>query len=216
MLECAPADLECVPAAASAFAASPTRSSPSARSRCARSVAAGGPIIGSHCCVYDGHLRPQAGRHEAAFRFAISASISSARRSSRSRSTTLPARPAWSAPGSRTMSAAPSIRSRSKGQIQGGFVQGLGYALSEEMVWDGGRLANPTMMDYKIPAAVDVPYEIAVQSSRIPSRPAPSAPKASAKAASSAWPPPSPTRSCNATGRRIRDLPLTPERVFER
>jgi CO/xanthine dehydrogenase Mo-binding subunit len=47
-----------------------------------------------------------------------------------------------------------------EGQIQGGFVQGLGYALTEEMVWDGGRLANPTFMDYKIPGSLDVPYGI--------------------------------------------------------
>lgn len=47
-----------------------------------------------------------------------------------------------------------------EGQIQGGLVQGLGYALIEELLWDGGRLVNPSMMDYKIPGAMDVPYEI--------------------------------------------------------
>ncbi|MDP6085751.1 MAG: xanthine dehydrogenase family protein molybdopterin-binding subunit, partial [Nitrospinota bacterium] len=31
-----------------------------------------------------------------------------------------------------------------EGQIEGGVVQGLGYALTEEMVWDGARLANPS------------------------------------------------------------------------
>ena len=47
-----------------------------------------------------------------------------------------------------------------EGQIQGGIVQGLGYALCEEMVWDSGRLANPSFMDYKIPGIMDVPPEI--------------------------------------------------------
>ncbi len=47
-----------------------------------------------------------------------------------------------------------------EGQIQGGFVQGLGFALLEELVWDGGRLANPTFMDYKIPGSLDVPDKI--------------------------------------------------------
>ena len=47
-----------------------------------------------------------------------------------------------------------------EGQIEGAFAQGLGFALSEEMVWDGARLANPTLMDYKAPTALDVPYEI--------------------------------------------------------
>jgi CO/xanthine dehydrogenase Mo-binding subunit len=44
-----------------------------------------------------------------------------------------------------------------KGQIEGAFVQGMGYALTEEMVWDGGRLANPSLMDYKIPTFAELP-----------------------------------------------------------
>ncbi|MGI0028499.1 MAG: xanthine dehydrogenase family protein molybdopterin-binding subunit, partial [Nitrososphaera sp.] len=48
-----------------------------------------------------------------------------------------------------------------EGQVQGGFVQGLGYALTEEMVWDtDGRLANPTLAEYACPGAGDVPAKI--------------------------------------------------------
>jgi CO/xanthine dehydrogenase Mo-binding subunit len=47
-----------------------------------------------------------------------------------------------------------------EGQIQGAFVQGMGFALTEEMVWDGARLANPTLMDYKVPTTRDAPYEL--------------------------------------------------------
>lgn len=43
------------------------------------------------------------------------------------------------------------------GQIEGAFVQGLGFALTEEMVWDGAKLANPTLMDYKIPTFAELP-----------------------------------------------------------
>jgi CO/xanthine dehydrogenase Mo-binding subunit len=43
------------------------------------------------------------------------------------------------------------------GQIEGAFVQGMGYALTEELVWDGPRLANPSLMDYKIPTFAEVP-----------------------------------------------------------
>ena len=43
------------------------------------------------------------------------------------------------------------------GQVEGAFVQGMGYALTEEMVWDGPRLANPTLMDYKIPTFAELP-----------------------------------------------------------
>lgn len=45
-------------------------------------------------------------------------------------------------------------------QIEGGFVQGLGFALFEEMVRDGARLANPSLMDYKIATSRDAPYKI--------------------------------------------------------
>ena len=47
-----------------------------------------------------------------------------------------------------------------EGQIEGAFVQGMGFALVEEMVWDGARLANPTLMDYKIPTAIEAPLEM--------------------------------------------------------
>jgi CO/xanthine dehydrogenase Mo-binding subunit len=48
------------------------------------------------------------------------------------------------------------------GQVEGAFVQGMGFALVEEMVWDGGRLANPTLMDYKIPTMAELPESIRV------------------------------------------------------
>ena len=43
-------------------------------------------------------------------------------------------------------------------QTEGGFVQGMGFALYEAMVWDGARLANPSLMDYKIPTSADSPH----------------------------------------------------------
>jgi CO/xanthine dehydrogenase Mo-binding subunit len=44
-----------------------------------------------------------------------------------------------------------------EGQIEGGVAQGLGQALSEEIVFDEGRVVNPTLTDYKMPTAMDVP-----------------------------------------------------------
>ncbi|GAB4179507.1 MAG: xanthine dehydrogenase family protein molybdopterin-binding subunit [Wenzhouxiangellaceae bacterium] len=51
-------------------------------------------------------------------------------------------------------------RNGAEGQIIGGFIQAVGGALFEELVWDDGRLANPSLMDYKIPGALDAPYDI--------------------------------------------------------
>jgi CO/xanthine dehydrogenase Mo-binding subunit len=44
-----------------------------------------------------------------------------------------------------------------RGQIEGGIVQGLGLALMEELVIDGGRITNPDLQDYLIPTIVDAP-----------------------------------------------------------
>jgi len=45
-----------------------------------------------------------------------------------------------------------------EGQLQGGAVQGIGWALNEEYVYDkNGRLDNPGFLDYRVPVASDLP-----------------------------------------------------------
>ncbi len=45
-----------------------------------------------------------------------------------------------------------------EGQMQGGVVQGIGWALNEEYWYDGaGKLHNPTYLDYRMPTCYDVP-----------------------------------------------------------
>ena len=49
------------------------------------------------------------------------------------------------------------------GQIEGAFVQGLGWVTAEELVWDGkGRLLTHAPSTYKIPTAHDVPEDFRV------------------------------------------------------
>jgi CO/xanthine dehydrogenase Mo-binding subunit len=43
------------------------------------------------------------------------------------------------------------------GQIEGGTVQGLGYALLERVVMHDGVMANPTLTNYTIPTTLDIP-----------------------------------------------------------
>lgn len=43
------------------------------------------------------------------------------------------------------------------GQIEGGVVQGIGYALYENVVWNKGRMQNAQMTNYIIPTAMDIP-----------------------------------------------------------
>jgi len=46
-----------------------------------------------------------------------------------------------------------------EGQLQGGVVQGLGWALNEEYFFsDEGTMMNPTFLDYRMPISLDLPY----------------------------------------------------------
>ena len=45
-----------------------------------------------------------------------------------------------------------------EGQMQGGSVQGIGWALNEEYyMTDDGRMANSTLLDYRMPTSLDLP-----------------------------------------------------------
>ena len=44
-----------------------------------------------------------------------------------------------------------------EGQMQGGAVQGIGYALTEEIVIEDGRMLNPNLALYKLPTTLDAP-----------------------------------------------------------
>ena len=51
-----------------------------------------------------------------------------------------------------------------RGQIEGGFMQGLGWLTTEELCWDdGGRLLSDGPANYKIPTAFDVPETLNVR-----------------------------------------------------
>ena len=101
------------------------------------------------------------------------------------------------------------------GQIQGGVVQGLGYALHEEASIDAaGRICQSGFETYRVPLAEDgVPVEIVLHEG------APSMGPLGTKGAGEV-----PilnvgaTIACavaNATGKRVQELPLTPPRVLE-
>jgi len=44
-----------------------------------------------------------------------------------------------------------------RGQVQGGVVQGIGWALMEECKWREGAMANNQLTNYLIPTSDDVP-----------------------------------------------------------
>ena len=50
-----------------------------------------------------------------------------------------------------------------EGQIHGGAVQGIGWALNEEYIYnDEGRMTNSSFLDYRMPTSYDVPMIEAV------------------------------------------------------
>jgi CO/xanthine dehydrogenase Mo-binding subunit len=100
-----------------------------------------------------------------------------------------------------------------QGQMQGGAVQSLGIALTEGLLFDeSGRLTNPSLLDYRKLTAADLPNLETI----IVEVPSPAGPFG---ARGVGEPPiiPAPAAIANAvhdaTGARLTELPLSPERI---
>jgi CO/xanthine dehydrogenase Mo-binding subunit len=101
-----------------------------------------------------------------------------------------------------------------EGQIQGGFVQGIGYALTEEMIWRDGRLINPTFSGYKIPSTLDVPHGIHPIIVEEPDPGHPLGAKGVGEPPLIAAPAAIANAVADAVGIRMRRIPITPERLL--
>ncbi len=100
-----------------------------------------------------------------------------------------------------------------EGQLEGSIHMGLGYALSEELVMDGPRTVNTTLLDYKMPAAEDMPASEAVEIITTDSE-GPFGAKEVGEGLVSPTAPAIADAVELAVGVRIRDLPITPEKVM--
>jgi len=101
-----------------------------------------------------------------------------------------------------------------EGQIHGGVVQGIGWALFEGMLYDeSGQLITSTLMDYALPHSQDVPA-ITPLLVEVPSELGPFGAKGVGE------PPVVPVAAAianairDAVGVRMEQIPMTPERVF--
>jgi xanthine dehydrogenase large subunit len=66
----------------------------------------------------------------------------------------------------------PLVEAIDRGQVEGGFVQGLGWLTCEELRWDAhGRLLTDAPSTYKIPTVGDVPRELHVELFKRPTPP---------------------------------------------
>ena len=100
------------------------------------------------------------------------------------------------------------------GQIYGGTVQGLGYAMMEELLHKDGVVLNPNLGDYYVPTSMDIPAEFKAFIVEVPGPLGPFGAKIIAE-------PPivlpgAAVRNAvlNATGVSVDDLPVTSEKVL--
>jgi CO/xanthine dehydrogenase Mo-binding subunit len=101
-----------------------------------------------------------------------------------------------------------------RGQFIGGLVQGMGFALMEEMETPGGYLKTRNFDDFIIPGAMDIPeVEVILFESLSPG--GPYGAKGIGEFGIELAAPAIANAHANATGRRIRILPLSLERVRE-
>ena len=102
-----------------------------------------------------------------------------------------------------------------EGQMQGGAVQGIGWALNEEYIYDAdGRVENPGFLDYRIPVCSDVPMIDTV----IVEAPNPRHPYGVRGVGETPIVPPMAAIANameNALGIRFTQLPMSPPRVLE-
>jgi CO/xanthine dehydrogenase Mo-binding subunit len=100
-------------------------------------------------------------------------------------------------------------------QLSGGAVMQLGMTLSEEMLWEDGQLTNPGLGFYKVPGILDVPPDIEVAIIESPHPDGPFGAKGVGETGTFAVSPAVANAVADAIGARVRELPLTPERVLE-
>ena len=101
-----------------------------------------------------------------------------------------------------------------KGQIYGALAQGIGYALYEELKTEKGQILNPNFKDYKIPTIQEMNFPIDLDFIEIPDEYGRYGAKGIAEPGMVPTAPAVANAIFNAVGVRIRDLPITPEKVL--
>ena len=100
-------------------------------------------------------------------------------------------------------------------QFRGGIIMGLGLALMEEMMFDerSGRIMNPSLAEYHVPVHLDVP-EIDVIWTDEPDPHAPVGARGVGEIGITGVGAAVANAVFNATGKRVRDLPITLDKLM--
>ena len=103
---------------------------------------------------------------------------------------------------------------QAKGQIEGGTLQSLGYALCEEVgVTDEGALMRDRFQTYIVPTALDAP-ELRTLIVEVPYSRGPGGAKGLGEMPMNGGAPAVANALAHALGVRVTDLPLTPEKIW--
>jgi CO/xanthine dehydrogenase Mo-binding subunit len=98
------------------------------------------------------------------------------------------------------------------GQLRGGFGFGLGAALMEDLAIEDGRVATPSLGEYKLPTQMDMPPYRVVHVTSV--GPGPFGAKMAGELSNCAVAPAVANAVFDAVGARITDLPITAEAVL--
>ena len=101
-----------------------------------------------------------------------------------------------------------------QGQIEGGVVFGLGYALTEEVLFDGGKITTSNFGEFKIPNIQDIPPLKTHVAETVPGGPGPYNSLAIGEVANTPTAAAVANAVADACGVRITDLPVTSEKVY--
>ena len=103
---------------------------------------------------------------------------------------------------------------QAEGQDEGAAMQGIGHTLFEELVYEDGQLLNGNLIDYRVPTFDEMPEEFETVLIENEDGPGPFGAKGIGEGPIVAIAPAIANAVFQATGVRIKELPLTPERVW--
>ena len=100
-----------------------------------------------------------------------------------------------------------------EGQVEGGAIQSMGMALSEQLIQRDGKILNPNFVDYRIPSSLDAPpIDVAFVETMDPY--GPYGAKGMAETAINPTAAAIANAVFHATGVRVRSLPITAEKIL--
>jgi CO/xanthine dehydrogenase Mo-binding subunit len=103
---------------------------------------------------------------------------------------------------------------QAEGQDEGAAMQGLGDTLFESLVYEQGQALNANLIDYRVPRFSDLPAHFESRLIENQDGPGPYGAKGMGESGIVSVAPAIGNALYHATGARVRELPLTPEKVW--